>query len=116
MDDSWMFADWNVLPEQDTGVYKYACWYMAQTEIYDRLLTHRRSEHDPTEAFLVGSLQRLNSNEYALWLRRLLGRGWIRVQEEIKRHRNYSAQKWIDEYERITRNEMRAANGNNQSE
>ena len=86
----------------NTETYKYACWYMAETELYDRHLTQNRNPGDPTEAFIISSpWQRAMSNRYALILREHLSDRWPDVKRVIKRYSYYSAQHWIDEYERI---------------
>jgi hypothetical protein len=86
------------------NLYKAACEYMAETEQYDRSLTNRRTQYDPTEAFIDGYVrglsvafaQRLRSDvtkKYCITPSELMG--------EINRHKSYSAQMWIDEYERL---------------
>lgn len=85
----------------DTETYKLACWYMAETELYDRHLTQDRSPGDPTEAFIISPWQRAMSNRYALILREHLSDRWPDVKRVIKRYSYYSVQHWIDEYERI---------------
>lgn len=86
------------------NLYKAACEYMAKTELYDRTLTRQRSQHDPTEAFIVGYARGL-SNAFASNLRREMTKKYnimsFELMEEINRHKSYSAQMWIDEYERL---------------
>lgn len=85
--------------------YALACLYMGMTEEYDRSLTDKRSKYDPTEAFLYCDKIRSESNRYAAFVRNKIMKdyciGWKEIQSEIRRHNNYSAQHWIDEYERI---------------
>ena len=85
--------------------YKIACKYMALTELYDRSLTDMRSRYDPTQAFLYCNEIRSESNGYAAFVRNKIMKDycvlWKEIQSEICRHNNYSAQHWIDEYERI---------------
>lgn len=87
------------------NLYKAACEYMAKTELYDRSLTDMRSQHDPTEARLVLEYERRRSNAYSLSLRVEVSKKYcitpFELGEEIGRHRSYSAQMWIDEYERL---------------
>ena len=77
---------------------------MAETELYDRSLTNRRTQHDPTEAFIDGYVRGL-SVAFAQNLRREMAIKYnitsFELGEEIGRHRSYSAQMWIDEYERL---------------
>lgn len=85
--------------------YALACLYMGMTEEYDRLLTDMRDRHDPTEVFLYCNEMRLESNRYAAFVRNKIMKDycilWKEIQSEICRHNNYSAQHWINEYERI---------------
>ena len=87
------------------NLYKAACEYMAKTELYDRSLTDMRSQYDPTEAWLVLDYERRRSNAYALSLRIEVSKKYCvtpsELMGEINRHRSYSAQMWIDEYERL---------------
>ena len=87
----------------DEEIYKLACTYMAKTEEFDRRLTDERCKYDKTEALVPPRLRDL-SNEAAhdLWKEidpysALKGD----ILSEIKRHSNYTAQKWIDEYYRL---------------
>lgn len=86
------------------NIYKAACEYMAETELYDRSLTNRRTQYDPTEAFIDGYVRGL-SNAFASNLRREMTKKYnimpFELMEEINRHKSYSAQMWIDEYERL---------------
>lgn len=85
--------------------YSLACLYMGMTEEYDRSLTDMRSRYDPTEAFLYCNEIRLKSNRYDIAVRNKIMKEycvpWEEIQNEIYRHNNYSAQYWVDEYERI---------------
>ena len=45
--------------------YKVRCYYNAQTELYDRLLTDEREPWDNTSAFVHNVYVRKLSNEYA---------------------------------------------------
>ena len=90
------------------NLYKAACEYMAETELYDRSLTRRRTQYDPTEAFIDGYMRSL-SNAFASNLRREMAKKYnitpFDLMGEINRHKTYSAQMWIDEYERLQRGE-----------
>ena len=85
--------------------YRLACLYMGMTEEYDMSLTDMRSEYDPTEAFLHCNEMCLKSNRYAAFVRNEIMKdyciSWKEIKSEIHRHNNYSAQHWVDEYERI---------------
>ena len=87
--------------------YRLACLYMGMTEEYDRSLTDMRDRYDQTEAFLYCNEMSSESNRYAAFVRNKIMKdyciGWKEIQSEIRRHDNYSAQHWIDEYERIWR-------------
>lgn len=85
--------------------YALACLYMGMTEEYDRLLTDVRSRYDQTKAFLYCNEIRSGSNRYAAFVRNKIVKEycimWKEIQSEIRRHNNFSAQHWVDEYERI---------------
>mgnify|MGYP004598545159 FL=1 len=85
--------------------YRLACLYMGMTEEHDRSLTDMRSRYDPTEAFLYCNKIRSESNRYAAFMRNKIMKDycilWEEIQNEIRSHNNYSAQHWVDEYERI---------------
>ena len=101
---------WLILPRCNgktymaNNLYEAACEYMAKTELYDRTLTRKRSQRDPTEAFIDGYVRGL-SNAFASNLRREMTKKYnimsFELMEEINRHKSYSAQMWIDEYERL---------------
>jgi hypothetical protein len=80
---------------------------MGITEEYDRSLTDMRDRYDQTEAFLYCKEIRSESNRYAAFVRNKIMKDyhipWKEIHDEIHRHINFSAQNWIDEYERIWR-------------
>lgn len=85
--------------------YELACLYMGMTEEYDRSLTDMRDRYDQTKAFLYCNNIRSESNRYAKAVRNKITEDcnilWKEIQDEIHRHINFSAQHWVDEYERI---------------
>ena len=85
--------------------YKLACLHMGMTEEYDRSLTDMRDRYDPIEAFLYCNELRSKSNRYAKAVRNKIIEDyhipWKEIHDEIHRHNNYSAQHWVDEYERM---------------
>ena len=85
--------------------YKLACLYIGLTEMYDRSLTDERSRFDNTEAFVGNQHIYHLSQVYSCYVRKSIINTyfvmWSDVREEIKKHRCYSAQQWVDEYERI---------------
>ena len=82
-------------------IYFRACEYCAKTELHDRTLTKARSDVDSTEAYFTNPYQRNISTMYAHNLANSYGKWWKDIREEIERHKNYTAQHWIDEYERL---------------
>lgn len=90
--------------KKNTLAYEIACKYMALTEIYNRNLTDLRSQYDQTGAFVANGINS-SSNKYALELLTELRREYCiepkDINKEIRNHNYYSAQKWIDEYERL---------------
>lgn len=89
---------------EDDVYYKIACEYQAETEMYDRRWTSQRSPVDPTEAFIASPIPRKYSILFARRLRETLcatyNIEWKTVKEVIRSH-HYTAQRWIDEYERL---------------
>ena len=92
--------------EEDYLWYKLCVYYQANTELFDRTLTDLRSPYDPTEAYIQG-IERSFSYANARKIRRLVDEVAIGISEHIKsmgldagKH-HYSAQDWIDEYNRL---------------
>lgn len=95
---------------QEYEWYKLVCYYHANAELYDRLLTDERERCDRTSAY-VGTTPEIHrmSNMNAIYLYRCI----LRMAQERGIHQNvineyrlfnnlhYSAQGWIDEYNRI---------------
>lgn len=85
--------------------YTLACLYMGMTEKYDRSLTDMRDRYDQTEAFLCCNDTRSESNRYAKAVKNKIIEDyyipWEEIHDEIHRHINFSAQHWVNEYERI---------------
>lgn len=89
--------------------YELLCYYHATTEKYDRTLTDVRSKHDPTEAFIDTPYMRSLSNAFAqrCWndvmnmARNLNIPSYIVNEDRFGHKYHYSAQHWIDEYERL---------------
>lgn len=79
--------------------------HMGLTEMYNRSLTGERSRFDNTEAFVANHHIYHLSQVYSCYVRKSIINTyfvmWSDVREEIKKHRCYSAQQWVDEYERI---------------
>lgn len=86
-------------------LYKLACLYMGMTEEYDRSLTDMRDRYDPTKAFLYCNEIRSGSNRYAAFVRNKIVKEycimWKEIHDEIHSYIYFSAQHWVDEYERI---------------
>lgn len=57
------------------------------------------------QAFLYYNDIRSESNRYAAFVRNKIMKDycipWKEIQSEIRRHNTFSAQHWVDEYERI---------------
>lgn len=105
---------YEILNTKDNFYYKLACEYMARTELYDRCwVTDERSPWDSTEAYLTNNLQRQASNIYCQKVRKeILHRyrkynlRWSDIHKEIQKYStNYSAQMWIDEWNRLKESE-----------
>ena len=90
---------------QEHELYFMACEYMAKTELYDRTLTDCRCRWDKTSAFPHTHYQRALSLKYAKQLRKYYSEfceGTFRfIHDIIQKHPMYTAQMWIDEYNRL---------------
>lgn len=85
-------------------LYKAACEYMSRTEHYDRTLSGMRSQYDKTEAYIPPSMRQfsiVNANNVRREVEDKYGVTYSELFSEIKKHRCYTAQMWIDEYERL---------------
>jgi len=88
----------------DEKLYKATCEYMSRTEHYDRTLSGMRSQHDKTEAYIPPSMRQfsnINANKVRREVEDKYGITYSELFNEIKRHGCYTAQMWIDEYERL---------------
>ena len=87
----------------DSINYKIAAYYMANTEIFDRMISNERSKYDSTEAYLSKKWQQHLSVRFAMSLwndLESINLNFRDIVKEIKSHRN-SAEEWIAEYERM---------------
>lgn len=88
--------------------YKLCVFYHAKTEIFDRGLTDLRSPYDPTEAYITGSTRRqsnafaLNLYQFILFVAKKMNLNKLNLHEF--NYYRYSAQGWIDEYDRLKEN------------
>jgi len=89
----------------DRKYYFIACEFMAMLEEFDRFISNERDEFEPTSAYLRNGYERSLSNKYRKCLKDTLiykydlrWDDWDKIDEEIFNHKNYSAQRWIDEY------------------
>lgn len=92
--------------EEDDLWYKLCVYYHAKTELYDRALTNLRSPFDPTEAYIEGSVRKY-SLAYAAQIRNFvfgIGKKFGLFNRNLNdfNHYRYSAQRWVDEYNRLT--------------
>ena len=93
------------ISEEDDLWYKLCVYYHAKTELYDRTLTDLRSPYDPTEAYIEGRVRKY-SDKYAAEIRNFV----LSIKKQLGlfnrklndfNHYRYSAQNWIDEYNRL---------------
>ena len=87
----------------DSINYKIAAYYMANTEIFDRMISNERSKYDSTEAYLSKKWQQHLSVRFAMSLwndLESINLNFRDIVKEIKSHRN-SAEEWIAEFERM---------------
>lgn len=86
--------------------YFIACEYQSMLEEFDRFLSNARNETDLTSAFLRNGWEHKLSHNYSRCLKDAMIYkyniyDWNNVIDEINKHSNYSAQKWINEYETL---------------
>lgn len=93
--------------EQDI-YFKFVCFYMSMSEMYDRGLTDKRSPYDETEAYITGE-----SRKYSTWYSKRLYDHIVKYIEQatkspfdIRRwkkemQRIHSAQGWINAFDRL---------------
>lgn len=91
---------------EDNLWYKLCVYYHAKTELYDRTLTDLRSLYDPTEAYIDVGVERTLSWAYARKLRQFINEMAFSIPEHSlnSNTNHYSAQDWIDEYNRLVEN------------
>lgn len=90
--------------KDDEELYKAACEYMSRTERYNRTLSGMRSQYDKTKAYILPSMNQFsntNANNVRIEVEDKYGITYAELFDEIKRHKSYTAQMWIDEYERL---------------
>lgn len=104
------FGSWSITTNDIQHLwYKLCCYYHAKTELYDRTLTDLRSPYDSTEAYIQGR-ERSLSYANARKVRQIINEVAIDIPEHIKsvglnaNCNYYSAQDWIDEYDRLVEN------------
>lgn len=93
-------------PIEEDIYFKFVCFYMAITELYDRELTDKRSPYDKTEAF-ISEKERGSSEWYArnlyncvieyIWHKTKIPFDIDRWSKQTQKR--YSAQGWIDVFE-----------------
>lgn len=93
-------------PIEEDIYFKFVCFYMAMTELYDRSLTDDRSPYDKTEAFITEKIKG-NSEWYAeklygcmmeyIWHKTKTPFDIARWKKQTDKR--YSAQGWIDMFE-----------------
>lgn len=105
------FKQHPIFPIEPDIYFKFACFYKAVTELYDRTLTWERSPNDETEAYVEGRMKSL-SNCYAMKAHNFVMeyilcktgekfdiKRWKR--ESFTRH---SAQYWVDMFNQFKNN------------
>ena len=105
--------------------YELLCYYHATTEQYDRSLTDMRSPLDATEAWINGNpiVQKLSNvfarrcwNNVLNMARELNIPSYIVNEDRFGNKYHYSAQHWIDEYERIQKEKWNIERSNNEKD
>lgn len=104
-----LYKRYAVKPIEPDIYSKFACFYHAMTELYDRGLTDMRSPHDKTEAYVSGGYIKSLSNYYSMKMHECVEEYIVYKMEKLfDIHRwkmadspNYSAQHWIDMFEQL---------------
>ena len=96
------------ISEEDNLWYKLCVYYHAQTELFDRTLTDLRSPYDSTEAYLQGreiNLSYANARKTRQFINEVAIKlgipEYIQTKGLNTNKYRYSAQDWIDEYNRL---------------
>lgn len=97
--------------EQDI-YFKFVCFYMAITEVYDRGLTEKRSTYDETETHITRE-----SRKWSIWYSKKMYDHIVKYIEQLTKspfdirrwkketQKRYSAQGWINMFEHLKNEE-----------
>ena len=74
---------------------------MAEYEIYARQMTSSRKPFDKTSAWVTNRVQAKILLNYAKDFREKHRAIWHKINAEIEKHQFYTAQMWVDEWNRL---------------
>ena len=105
---------WEIEDDYEDIYFLLHCLYNAKTELYDRVLTDKRSKYDSTEAFIdIDGWSRNKSNWYSKKLYdkcvkciefKTKGQFSHKYWKEcVWRYQNLSAQGWINLYQQLVK-------------
>lgn len=106
-----IFKRYSIAPIENDIYFKFACFYKAITELYDRSLTLNISPHDETEAYVIGEMKSL-SNCYAMkvynfvieYIPQKTGEKFDFKRWKRENLTTHSAQYWIDMFNQFKNN------------
>ena len=95
----------------ESNAYKAVCEFIAKTQLYCRKLNSSvPTEYDETACFPT------NEDEYSMYsfmgektissVKKKYEVSFTDMVKEVRKHREYTVQKWIDEYERLSHDEQ----------
>ncbi len=95
----------------ESNAYKAVCEFIAKTQLYCRELSSSvPTEYDKTACFPT------NEDEYGAYeymgektisgVKKKYGVSFTDMVKEVRKHRGYTVQKWIDEYESLSHDEQ----------
>ena len=91
----------------ESNVYKAVCEFIAKTQLYCRELSSSvPEEYDETACFPINehenSMYESMGRETISGVKKKYGVSFTDMVKEVRKHREYTVQKWIDEYERLS--------------
>ena len=95
----------------ESNAYKAVCEYIAKTQLYCRELSSSvPEEYDKTACFPTNEhecdMYNFMGEKTIAGVKKKYGVSFTDMVKEARKHREYTVQKWIDEYERLSHDEQ----------
>ncbi len=95
----------------ESNVYKAVCEFIAKTQLYCRELSSSvPTEYDETACFPTDEYEdgmyKFMGEKTISGVKKKYGVPFTDMVKEVRKHREYTVQKWIDEYERLSHDEQ----------